>query len=91
MPFSFLSYNAHSIVTSFRDKPLWGLRVDGPVGRRFLRGLSLTRPAAVRVVVGRLMDKPLWGLRVLKSDGAVAPRVLKFDSGYAAEGCGGRL
>ena len=35
-------------------------------------------------------DKPLWGLRVLKSDGAVAPRVLKFDSGYAAEGCEGR-
>ena len=37
------------------------------------------------------LDKPLWGLRVLKFDGAVAPRVLKFDSGYAAEGCGGRL
>ena len=35
------------------------------------------------------MDKPLWGLRVLKFDGAIAPRVLKFDSGYAAEGCGG--
>ena len=33
----------------------------------------------------------LTGLRVLKFDGAVAPRVLKFDSGYAAEGCGGRL
>ena len=31
------------------DKPLWGLRVDGPSGRRFLRGLSLTRPTAVRV------------------------------------------
>ena len=25
------------------DKPLWGLRVDGPLGRRFLRDLSLTR------------------------------------------------
>ena len=37
------------------------------------------------------MDKPLWGLRVLKFDGAIAPRVLKFDSGFAAEGCGGRL
>ena len=37
------------------------------------------------------MDKPLWGLKVLKFDGAIAPRVLKFDSGYAAEGCGGRL
>ena len=30
-------------------------------------------------------DKPLWGLRVLKFDGAIAPRVLKFDSGSAAE------
>ena len=37
------------------------------------------------------MDKPQWGLRVLKFDGAIAPRVLKFDSGSAAEGCGGRL
>ena len=37
------------------------------------------------------MDKPLWGLRVLKFDGAIAPKVLKFDSGSAAEGCGGRL
>ena len=53
-----------------------GLRVDGPLGRRFLRGLSLTRPAAVRV---------------LKFDGALAPRVLKFDSGSAAEGCCGRF
>ena len=35
-------------------------------------------------------DTPLWGLKVLKFDGAIAPRVLKFDSGYAAEGCGGR-
>ena len=39
----------------------------------------------------RHMNKPLWGLRVLKFDGAIASRVLKFDSGYAAEGCGGRL
>ena len=37
-----------------------------------------------------VLDKPLWGLRVLKFDGAIAPRVLKFDSGFAAEGCGGR-
>ena len=28
----------------------------------------------------RLMDKPLWGLRVLKFDGAIAPRVLRFDA-----------
>ena len=30
-----------------------------------------------------------WDVKVLKFDGAIAPRVLKFDSGYAAEGCGG--
>ena len=33
----------------------------------------------------------LMGVRVLKFDGAIAPRALKFDSGFAAEGCGGRL
>ena len=33
----------------------------------------------------------LMGVRVLKFDGAIAPRVLKFDSGPAAEGCGGRV
>ena len=38
-----------------------------------------------------MLDKPLWGLRVLKFDGTIAPRVLKFDSGFAAEGCGGRF
>ena len=27
--------------------------------------------------------------KVLKIDGAFAPRVLRFDSGFAAEGCGG--
>ena len=43
------------------------------------------------ISIRQLMDKPLWGLRVLKFDGAIAPRVLKFDSGYAAEGYGGRL
>ena len=32
-----------------------------------------------------------WGVKVLKFDGAIAPKVLKFDSGYAAEGCCGRL
>ena len=31
------------------------------------------------------------GVRVLRFDGAFAPRGLKFDSGFAAEGCGGRL
>ena len=29
-----------------------GLRVDGPLGRRFLRGLSLTAAMPLRVVVG---------------------------------------
>ena len=29
-----------------------GLRVDGPLGRRFLRGLSLTAALPLRVVVG---------------------------------------
>ena len=29
----------------------------------------------------------LMGVRVLKFDGAITPRVLKFDSGPAAEGC----
>ena len=29
------------------------------------------------------MDKPQWGLRVLKFDGAIAPRVLKFDAPLA--------
>ena len=38
---------------------------------------------------GAPYGQALTGLRVLKFDGAVAPRVLKFDSGYAAEGCGG--
>ena len=37
---------------------------------------------------GVFYGQALTGLRVLKFDGAVAPRVLKFDSGYAAEGCG---
>ena len=36
------------------------------------------------------MDKPLWGLRVLKFDGAIAPKVLKFDA-LRREGYGGRL
>ena len=31
------------------------------------------------------------GVKVLKFDGAIAPRVLKFDSSYAAKGCCGRL
>lgn len=30
-------------------------------------------------------------MRVLRFDGAFAPRVLKIDSGFAAEGFGGRL
>ena len=34
------------------DKPLWSLKVDGPMGRRFLRGLSLTAAMPLRVVEG---------------------------------------
>ena len=29
------------------------------------------------------MDKPQWGLRILKFDGAIAPRVLRFDAPLA--------
>ena len=64
------------------DKPLWR-------GRDRDRDLSGVFQYSRRLT--RLMDKPLWGLRVLKFDGAIAPRVLKFDSGFAADGCGGRL
>ncbi len=44
------------------DKPLWGLRVDGPMGRRFLRGLSLTAAMPLRVVVGasKLWKAPFY-------------------------------
>ena len=40
---------------------------------------------------GRLRDKPLWGLKVLKFDGAIALRALKFDTAYGREGCSGRF
>ena len=30
--------------------------------------------------MGHAMDKPLWGLRIQKFDGAIAPKVLKFDA-----------
>ena len=52
-----------------------------PLQPGFARGKTIQPP----------YGQALTGLRVLKFDGAVAPRVLKFDSGYAAEGCGGRL
>ena len=42
-------------------------------------------------VVGALYGHALAGVRVLRFDGAFAPMVLKFDSGFAAEGFGGRL
>ena len=55
---------SHILQVPFRRFPplvagaLWtspaGLRVDGPLGRRFLRGLSLTAAMPLRVVVGRL-------------------------------------
>ncbi len=37
------------------------------------------------------MDKSLWGLRVLKFDGAIAPRVLKFDAPSGARVVEGAL
>ena len=50
----FIFYYMYSGISIRRlvDKPLWGLRVDGPMGRRFLRGLSLTAAMPLRVVVG---------------------------------------
>ena len=42
------------------------------------------------MAISPCFDSGDWGMKVLKFDGAIAPRVLKFDSGYAAEGCGGR-
>ena len=57
-----------------------------------------TQPAAEPRPLFKTTAKPpppyghaLMGVRVLKFDGAIAPRVLKFDSGSAAEGCGGRV
>ena len=42
-PFFMPPLAAKTFTTGHMDKPQWGLRVDGPSGRRFLRGLSLTR------------------------------------------------
>ena len=59
---------------------------------------SDTQPAAEPRPLFKTTAKPpppyghaLMSVRVLKFDGAIAPRVLKFDSGSAAEGCGGRV
>ena len=49
------------------------------------------RREAVFPKVDTPYGQALTGLRVLKFNGAIAPRVLKFDSGSAAEGCCGRL
>ena len=43
------------------------------------------------MVEGAFYGHALAGVRVLKIDGAFTPRVLRFDSGFAAEGSGGRL
>ena len=63
-----------------------GVRGDGPLGRRFLRGLSLTRPFRPRGVWWAALWTRPAGVRVQR-----VQKVLKFDSGFAAEGCGGRL
>ena len=63
---------------------------DSRRGGKDVAGGGRARQCIPPLVAGALWTSPA-GLRVLKFDGAVAPRVLKFDSGYAAEGCGGRL
>ena len=68
------------------------------------RGAPLTRQVVKKGCVAPLRGRltaigyplsALWtspvSLRILKFDGAIAPRGLKFDSGFAAEGCGERL
>ena len=49
---------------------------------RLRRGRARDRGGAFQYSrrLTRLMDKPLWGLKVLKFDGAIAPRVLRFDA-----------
>ena len=42
------------------------------------------------MVEGAFYGHALAGVRVLKIDGAFAPRVPRFDSGFAAGGYGGR-
>ncbi len=54
-------------------------------------GCVKNRREAVFPKVDTPYGQALTGLRVLKFNGAIAPRVLKFDSGSAAEGCCGRL
>ena len=39
----YAAFGGENRTTGHMDKPQWGLRVDGLSGRRFLRGLSLTR------------------------------------------------
>ena len=48
------AFSGENHTTGHMDKPPWGLRVDGPSGRRFLRGLSLTAALPLRGVVGAL-------------------------------------
>ena len=59
------------------------------------RGTAPSAPFFIPPLAAKTIQPPygqaLTGLRVLKFDGAIAPRVLKFDSGSAAEGCGRRL
>jgi len=59
-----------------------------------LKGQCVTLTSYGQALSGLRVQAPygqaLSGLRVLKFDGAIAPRVLKFDSGFAAESCGRR-
>ena len=61
----FMERNGKPGETVGRDRDM-----DQDLGGAFQYSRSLTR----------LMDKPLWGLKVLKFDGAIAPRVLRFDA-----------
>ncbi len=56
---------------AFYGQALWGVRVDGPLGRRFLRGLSLTAAMPLRVVVGRAAAERLGSEIGIEDRGAL--------------------
>ena len=56
---------------AFYGHALWGVRVDGPLGRRFLRGLSLTAAMPLRVVIGRAAAERLGSEIGIEDRGAL--------------------
>gem|GEM_PF-4329280 len=83
---------SHNQETGIKCEPVHVI-LSSPQGDAPMRPIQAYVPKE-RILPSREIVKEgqaLTGLRVLKFDGAVAPRVLKFDSGYAAEGCGGRF